>query len=207
MLRAVIFDLDGTLYDNRCLQWMVPMQEFFRMKMRFLTRERSLRKSMRGRPHATEEDFYQHFFKSISSCHPERVEKWYHRHYLPLQVGLIRHYCKVDQWVKPRLEDLRRQGIKVALYSDYGCAVEKLQALGVDPALFDLIIDAPSLGGLKPCRQSTERLLRMLDVKPDEVLFVGDRVETDIESARGVGAAYELLQRHDGKVTFTKQII
>lgn len=204
MLRAVIFDLDGTFYDSRPLHWLLPIAEL--PYLRYLQRERSLRRQMRGCPHDSEASFYHHLFRSISPRHPERAEAWYHRHYLPQQVGIIRRWCHADAWVLPRVHELRSQGIKVAVYSDYGSARQKLQALHIDPALFDVVADAPSLGGLKPCEQSSRRLFALLGVHPQEAMFVGDRIDTDIDAARLVGARYQLVQRHGGQVTFTTDI-
>lgn len=203
MNQAVIFDLDGTLYDNKCLHWMLPLCELFSLRLGYLGRERSTRKVIRTQNFASSEDFYACFFGNISKHHPERAGLWYHRHYLPLQARILRHFCKADPWVKPRIQQLRSQGIKVVLYSDYGYAEQKLQALGLDPALFDAIVDAPSLGGLKPNEQVTRRLLAQIGVKPEDALFVGDREDCDAESARRVGSRHQLVIRRGKEVSFS----
>lgn len=188
---AIIFDLDGTLYDNRCLPWLLPLAELFCLRLGYLARERKVRKGLKGENFGSEEAFYQRLFSAISPQHPERAERWYHSHYMPLQARILRWFCRPFPWVKPRLEELREQGIKVALYSDYGFAKEKLQALGIEPQLFDLIVDAPSLGGLKPSIESAQRLMQMLQVQTQATLIVGDRDDTDGETARRLGAAFE----------------
>lgn len=190
---TVIFDLDGTLYDNRCLHWMLPLSELFCLKLGYLARERKARKALRGKDFGTEEAFYQHFFSAISPQHPERAERWYHGHYMPLQARILRRFCRPFPWVKSRLEELRKQNIQVAVYSDYGFAKEKLQAVGIDPQLFDLIVDAPSLGGLKPNQASAQRLMQKLQAQPQTTLIVGDRDDTDGETARQIGAAFERI--------------
>ena len=200
--KAVIFDLDGTLYDNRPLHWRLPLSELFRFRLMFLSRERKARRLLRGRAFEGEEAFYQALFSLISPRHPQQVAQWYHGHYLPLQARILRRHCQPDAWVKPRLQELRAQGIRTVLYSDYSHAREKLLALGLAPALFDLIVDAPALGGLKPCRQSAQRLLDQLRLPASDVLFVGDRRECDGESARQVGAHYLQVVRQHGEVTF-----
>lgn len=195
MPRAVIFDLDGTLYDNRCLHWLLPLTELCCLRLGYLARERKARKLMYGQNYGTEEMFYQHLFGAISSHNPVQASQWYHRHYMPLQARILRHCCHPYAWVKARLAELRDKGILVVLYSDYGFAAQKLQALGIDPSSFDLIVDAPSLGGLKPSRESAEKLLQMLQLQPEEVLFVGDRDDCDAETARRIGAPYRLITR------------
>lgn len=205
-LKAVIFDLDGTLYDNGRLFWMLPLSELLCLRLGYLGRERSSRKALRGQSFATREEFYQHLYSNISRRHPERAERWYNRHYMPLQTRLLQHFCKADAWVRPRLEQLRSQGIKVALYSDYDFAEQKLRALNLDPELFDLIAEAPTLGGLKPDRHLAQRVLDRLGVRADEAMFVGDREDTDVASALSVGARYQLLVRRGKEVSFVDQL-
>ena len=47
------------------------------------------------------------------------------------------------------------------------------------------------LGGLKPCKESFEKICRALDLHPEECLMVGDREDTDGDGAKSVGMAFE----------------
>lgn len=194
--KAVIFDLDGTFYDNRPLFWLIPLSEFFCLKLHYSYRERKARRLIRGEHFATGREFYERFFALISPQHPERAERWYGQHYMPLQVSLLHRFCRLYDWVKPYVGQLRQEGIRVALYSDYGHAAEKLQALGLSPSLFDLIVDAPSLGGLKPSEVSARQLYERLGVDPADTLIIGDREDVDGETARRVGARFQLVGKH-----------
>lgn len=78
----------------------------------------------------------------------------------------------------------------MVIYSDYGAVIEKLEALGIDPSPFDMIISAPELGALKPSESCARRLLEMLEADPKTTLFVGDREDKDGASANAVGAQY-----------------
>jgi len=193
MTKVVIFDLDGTLYNNSCLHWLLPLTELFCLKLGYLARERKARKQMRGKHYGTEEAFYEQLFLAIDHQHPECARRWYHGHYMPLQAKILRLFCRPYDWVNPRLQELQAQGMKVALYSDYGFAKEKIQALSIDSQLFTIITDAPSLGGLKPSSVSTQKLLDLLQAQPEETLIVGDRDDTDGETARQVGAQYKII--------------
>lgn len=87
-------------------------------------------------------------------------------------------------------DECRRRGLKMAVYSDYGGVVDKLNALGIDRHQFDLLIAAPELGALKPSEPCARRVLEMLEADPKTTLFVGDRDDKDGASARAVGARF-----------------
>lgn len=205
-IKAAIFDLDGTLYDKRFLKLRIACHEIRTGYFWYLLRERSCRVLMRGRDYGNQSLFYEHFFHNISPQHPELAEKWYKEHYLPLQADILHNHYNQDSWVQARLEELHQKGIKCVVYSDYGYADEKLRAIGLDPSNFDAIFDAPSLGGLKPSRKSSLRLIEKLGLKPEEVIFVGDRVECDVAAAKKIGAKYEFLFRKGREVCFTSKI-
>ena len=105
---------------------------------------------------------------------------------------LKRHY-HIEPWAESLMADLRRKGIRTAVYSDYGCLRERLEALGFDCSWVDVVADAPALGGLKPCKESALRLCTMMGVDPAETLMVGDRDDTDGESARRCGMRFQMV--------------
>ena len=91
------------------------------------------------------------------------------------------------------IEECKARKISMAIYSDYGFVLDKLEALGIDSKQFDLIVDAPELGALKPSAACAKRLMEMLEADPKTTLFVGDRDDKDGESARAVGAKFLLI--------------
>ena len=84
----------------------------------------------------------------------------------------------------------KAKGLQMAIYSDYGCITDKLEALGIDATQFAMLVSAPELGDLKPSKACAEELLRRLGAQPETTLFVGDRDEKDGEAARRVGARF-----------------
>lgn len=205
-VKAVIFDLDGTLYNKRFLKVRIIWNEIRTGYFWYLLRERSARMLIRGHNYGNESLFYRHFFRLISRRFPDRAERWYFEHYMPLQVSLLHNYYHPDNWVLRRLSELHQSGTLCVVYSDYGFVREKLTAIGLDPSNFDYVFDAPSLGGLKPSRKSSLKLLEHVGVKPEEALFVGDRIDCDVSAAKKIGAQYEFLYRKGQNVFFTSQI-
>lgn len=181
---VVFFDLDGTLYDNRCLKFLMPLGAFRSGRplrsLRLMAAERRCRHILAGKAGGTVG--YDTLFGLISErtrIAPAQVGEWFYGNYMPLMVELIRRRCRVREGVVERIESLRREGVRVAILSDYGFIKEKLDALGIDPGLFEALLDAPSLGGLKPSPDVFRGACQCLGCSPQEALMVGDRPDTD----------------------------
>lgn len=193
-IKTVIFDLDGTLYDKtglakrmvRHLWWCLPM----------LAAERLARRNAHYVQFASEEEFFDFFFTTMSRGHwwsASIAATWYNTVYMPTMLRLIRRHHHARQEAMTLIEQAKAKGLQIAVYSDYGCVVEKLEALQIDPQNFDLMIAAPQLGALKPSEPCARRVLEMLNAHPETTLFVGDRDDKDGQSARNVGAKFLLI--------------
>ena len=169
-VQTVVFDLDGTLYDKQDLARRMVRRLWWCLPLIAVDR------LAKGR-----------CWRWIVST------RWHRRVYLPTMVRLIAETCPVRQNVLALLRECQRRQLTTAVYSDYGCVREKLQALGIDEGLFTLLVDSPSLGARKPSLQAAEQLLRQLHAQPATTLFVGDRDDTDGATARLVGARFLLI--------------
>lgn len=191
---AVIFDFDGTLYNKHNLPRRLVTGEIGRLG--FFARERIARSRMRGKYFGSREAFEEAFFNEMGDGSPFWVDacrKWYEEDYMPLMVRLLRIMYEVEPWVIELVNALHAVGKKVAVYSDYGCVREKMQALNIPLDMADVIVSAPELGGLKPAKESMLKVVEMLGVPAERCLMVGDRDEMDGESARAVGAHFYLI--------------
>jgi len=194
--KAVIFDLDGTLYDNSHIARKLIVRSL--LNLRLISSERACRHALAGQFLGSEA--YDKLFSTMSAkagCSPEKARTWFWNTYLPLQAKVLRQSYHRKPWVDETLADLRKKGVKVACFSDYGMVEEKLRALGIDPASFDVIADAPSAGGLKPCKESFLRIAKMLGTEPQDTLVVGDREDTDGAGAAAAGMMYMKVCRQD----------
>lgn len=195
-IKAVIFDLDGTLYDNSKLVPELLLCAPFSARM--MLSERKMRRELRGCTFGA--DCYAKMFErlgEIASCTPQRAEEWFFQRFMPAQARALKLFCHAKAWVKPTLEQLRAEGIKLCCFSDYAHVEEKLLALGIEPGSFDLLIDAPAAGGLKPSREAFLYVADRLGVAPGECLVCGDRPDTDGEGAAAAGMAFQLIPRQD----------
>lgn len=193
MKRIIIFDLDGTLYDKTGLARRLVWKQLLRGCLHLLVRERKVRRQLRGLHFVSEEAFYDAFFAGFP-C-PEKARRWYFEQYMPDMAAVLRKHYRMAQWLEWKIPELRDKGQKIVVFSDYGFVREKLAAIGFDSQWADLVVDAPSLGGLKPCRESFEKICQMMNAQPSECLMVGDRDDTDGEGARAVGMAFERVTK------------
>ncbi len=186
--RAVVFDLDGTLYDNKGLPLKLVLADIPNMWV--LGAERKARKLIKGADYGDAAGVYDALFAKMAevkrSLTVEKARRWYQDKYMPLQVTLLHMYFAPRPLVIELLEAIKARGLKCVLYSDYGHEVEKIQALGIDPTYFDVIVSAAKMGGLKPSARSMERLMELCGLEAATTLYVGDREDTDGESAHAV---------------------
>ena len=191
-MKAIIFDLDGTLYDKSGLARRLITSQLLRGRLGMLKREREVRKELRGRHFESEDAFYRAFFARFER--PELARRWYFEEYMPDMVAILRKHYRIASWVATTMLELRSKGRKVVVFSDYGCVREKLSAIGFNLAWADFVFDAPSLGGLKPCKESFEKICQEIRFQPSDCLMVGDRKDTDGAGARSVGMAFKLVK-------------
>ena len=102
----------------------------------------------------------------------------------------IQQAAEPRQGVRHTLQALKRWGMVLGLLSNTFWAADIHDA---DLARFDLLDLLPTrlyscdIGRLKPHPEAFQMALTALSVEPNEAVYVGDRLKTDIEPARKVG--------------------
>jgi HAD superfamily hydrolase (TIGR01509 family) len=205
MIRALLLDLDGTLYDQRALHRKILvdlLRTYGKAPWRGYRTARALRAFRQA----------QETLRSSEAC-GDIAE-------LQLQIACRQSGCSptfvaacVRQWMEdaplrhlrgcmipavPRLlEFARRAGIRLALCSDYP-GLRKLEAMELE-RFFDEVVCAqlPEIGSLKPNPQILQVALRRLGVTAAEALYAGDRPEVDGAAAARAGIDYvNIVHRH-----------
>ncbi len=175
MLRALLFDLDGTLIDtapeialalNRTLAWMgLPEADDGTVRGWIGDGARALLDKALGR--ASTDDEWQHFsYEYAAACGQA---------------------SRLYPGVRDMLERLSAQGVKLAVLTNKEARfAHKLLTLHDITAHFDLLVAGDSLPVKKPHPGVVSHALAALDVPVDEAAFVGDSV-TDVRTARAAG--------------------
>lgn len=198
-IACVIFDLDGTLYDQTALR-----RRMAAVMVRTLLRDpRCLREIMIVRwVRAYREELAERSATDVAIVQyraaAERfgpdvdkialiVEEWIQRRPLALLPS-----CRLPA-AEQLLTSLRQRGIRTAVLSDYPPAA-KLDALGLQVDAAVCTTDSFP-GALKPDPTALSLLVSRLEFDLAECLYVGDRNDRDGEMARRTGMRFLLAPR------------
>ena len=138
--KAVIFDLDGTLYNKKGLPLRLIAADVPHMFM--LGNERKARKELMGRWFGDEHAYYEALYARVaemSHSTADKARRWYEDRYMPQMQRILKRHYHVEPWAEGMMADLRQRGIRTAVYSDYGCLRERLEALGFDCSWVDVV--------------------------------------------------------------------
>lgn len=190
-IRFVVFDVDGTLYDQRALRLRMAqdllahtLRSFSLNDLLVVRRYRILREAM---AQAEVDGFDQRLLAATAQASgnaPERVraivDEWIERRPLPYLMS-----ARVAG-IGELFAALRAGGVKVGVLSDYP-AQDKLASLGLEA---DFIACAPEarIDMLKPHPRGLQVLMADAGFAPQQTVLIGDRLERDGAAASRAGA-------------------
>jgi phosphoglycolate phosphatase/putative hydrolase of the HAD superfamily len=192
--KAVIFDVDGTLYDQKKLRRKI----FFRLlgyyslhswKLRDLKILMDFRRLREKNIYTTDTNIREAQYlwaAKATGVSPQRVRelvnKWIYQIPLPYLSS-----CSFSG-VKEFFSALQQQGILTVIFSDYP-AEEKISALGLSNCLFFCSTDR-EIDCFKPNPKGLEVIVDKLGISIKQCLLIGDRKDRDGECARRAGMDY-----------------
>ncbi len=183
-IEAVIFDLDGTLYIPKWLKLKSVLHCFPHIWT--LKTIQDVRKKMRGIDYGSKEELHRNLFQKVSSQNGKttrKVSEIYIDRFCKGQITLLKGY-KPRAGLSTILEKLKSSNVKLVLLSDYPYVKERIESLGIDSNLFQLITDSESYGALKPSARVILDIADKLNIPSEKILIVGDRDDTDGEASR-----------------------
>lgn len=196
--RAVLFDVDGTLYHQ------LPLRACMAGELaRFAAHPGRTRAALRTARMLRAYRLAHESLRADGVCDPSLA-------LLQTTQAASRSGCSINEvdgavmeWMRRRplkylpwcrrsglaatLTDLRRRGMRLGVLSDYP-ARDKLAALGIAD-LFSLVLctSDPEIGAFKPDPRGFWRACELWNLSPDEVLYVGDRPDVDGHGALAAG--------------------
>ena len=204
--KAVLFDVDGTLYMQNRLRPVLAarLAKYYllhplRLKeLLILIKYRSVRESWTrildalpygSQASASMETLQYRYTADCLNTSPDRVKEtvfyWMHRYPLPF----------LPKYQDKRLIDilcyLQKQSLFIAAYSDYP-PQDKLKMLHIAP---DFIFSSsdPDINCMKPNPDAVYAILKRLDLTSEDVLMIGDRYSKDGLAAQNTGMDFIIL--------------
>jgi putative hydrolase of the HAD superfamily len=188
MIKGIFFDLDDTLYDSS--------------NFVDIARREAIKSMIDAGLKTTEEEAYKILQKIIRDKgsnygrHFDDLVKAIMGYYDPkiICMGIITYHNVKFALLRPypdtikTLIELKKMGLKLGVITD-GITIkqwEKLIRLGIHP-FFDVVVTSEEYGLGKPHLEFFEFGLKKMGLKAEEVIYVGDRVDRDIEPAKELG--------------------
>jgi putative hydrolase of the HAD superfamily len=192
-IKAVLFDLDDTLYDRYALVRRVVTDQYdtFRHELRSVAMDDFVRRiiELDDCGYADKRVVYTTVVGEFGLA-PALIER--------LMENFFTSYdekCELSEDTRFTLQTLRQNHIKLGVITNGGTERQqrKLDSLGVSP-WFDVILISETEGVRKPDAEIFHRALARCGVNASEAIFVGDHPETDIAGAlqAGLRAAWKV---------------
>jgi putative hydrolase of the HAD superfamily len=192
-LKAVGFDIDGTLYPDirahrRSLWYFIRYMRIISAfsRTRRTMRDRHNDKLLDGDPGEAEVAI----LAEELSCHPEKAREIRDRVLYQGWEACFRG-MKPYRGVREALLSLKNAGLKLAALSDFPVG-RKLEFFGLED-LFDVALGYPESRRLKPRPEPFLLMAEKLGVLPREMLYIGKKLEYDVRGAEIAGMRGALI--------------
>jgi HAD superfamily hydrolase (TIGR01549 family) len=185
-----VFDLDGTLYDKRALEWYMVRRLLLALPR--LLRYTRVRTGLAGADFGDAAAIARITLERLARDEREHDawRRWIAERYEPTLLRGLREASRLYPGVPALLARLRAAGLRLGLVSDYRGVPDRLAALGLAPADFDLVLVTEELGAMKPARRMVDATLAGMGLRGEELLMVGDRAFADQRFAEAAGMAF-----------------
>jgi putative hydrolase of the HAD superfamily len=182
-LRAVAFDIDGTLYPN--WQMFLASLPTFLLAPRAVIQFGKVRREIRSVTY--DEEFYTFQNRLLArrlGCSEEHAGRILERRFYDVwkwSYGIVRPFAHLRETMLA----LQGDGFALGVLSDFPPA-RKLESQGLAD-LPQAVICSEETGYLKPHAVPFLTLARSLELNPEEILYVGNNYAYDVLGARAVG--------------------
>jgi len=186
-LKAIGFDIDGTLYPEYRIRWRVLpyVLRHLRLFMAFARTRKLMRSSKASDICDANLDYTElAIFAKELGCDIEEArgfrDELIYRAWEKYFQGM-----KIYPRVSNSLRKLKDAGLKLAVLSDFPVG-RKLEYFGLE-GIFDAVLGFPESGQLKPHREPFIRMANRLNVDLGNMIYVGNRLTYDVRGSQNAG--------------------
>ena len=201
-IRAVLFDLDGTLYRQTPLRVLMalelatlPLTGPIKARQRLIALRAYRAAQERLRTPGRDDVATAQLAAAASAAGlpvaeiSALVDEW-----MMVRPLKYLHFCRA-RGLSGLLDGLRERGVRTGVLSDYP-AEAKLRALGLNGRFSPVLCASdPDIGAFKPSPRGYLHACATWNLSPDEVLFVGDRADVDAAGAAAAGMPCVIIGR------------
>ncbi|MBB2482952.1 HAD family hydrolase [Bacillus sp. APMAM] len=186
MVKAAIFDLDGTLLnrDESVKMFIHSQYNKFKKILGHIPKEIYITRFLELDNHGYvwKDKVYQQLVDEYKITEISWEELLYD------YICTFKHHCVSFPNLISMLEDLKRMDLKFGMITNGKGQFQlgNIKALGIEK-YFDTILISEWEGIKKPDPQIFKKALAQLNVSPKESIFVGDHPENDVKASRNVG--------------------
>lgn len=182
-IKAVAFDIDGTLYSNISLY--IRMAPYFFKNIVFFAKYYKVRKILHRT--AVLPDFYEYQARLLADRMKISKEKAKELITQKVYKGLEIYFTKIKSfpYVKETFERFKKAGLKLGILSDF--PIEQKGDIWGTKELCDVVLGSEQVGMLKPSIYVFGTLKNELNVPAENILYVGNSVSSDIIGAKNAG--------------------
>ncbi|AAX17019.1 HAD family hydrolase [Borrelia hermsii] len=192
MIKAVVFDLDGTLYPEMGIN-LVMFPEFLK-NIKFFLAFKKVRKEIRvlqsGRSVPSSRDelisMQVEMLANYLGFNKNRCEFLLNKIYYGESFSNKFRNLKPYFGVRDLIYSLKSKGIKLGVMSDFPIATRVSNLLRIEDSFWDVLYSSEDTGYLKPNKIAFLRIIDELGIDSNHILYVGNSYEYDILGASGV---------------------
>ncbi len=184
--KAVIFDLDGTLYSLKGSKKLFMALKLWR-SIGILRHFNAVRQTVRHELFSDSDHLKLSLFHQLAArahISKNRAEEWYNEEFWRAFIALLQKKAEPRPGLKEWLIKAKEKQIKLFIVSDYDHIAERLTALGLSAELFDLLLSSEEFGQLKPAPIAFQAALDSFKVAGSNSLIIGDSPALDEAGAK-----------------------
>ena len=186
MIKAILFDLDGTLLNRDQSVELFINEQYERLYalLSYIPKEQYVSRfiELDNRGYVWKDKVYQQLISEFNI----RSVTW--EELLQDYIDNFKYHCVGFPHLREMLEELKNNKIALGMITNgYGqFQMDNIKALDIEK-YFDVILVSEWEGIKKPNPQIFMNALEKLNVEPSESVFIGDHPENDVKAAQNVG--------------------